>query len=763
MLKGIVNNITTTVMSDSHNIQIIDAEGVFNEEIKQKMIDWDVYNAGFKYFLVAILGAQSSGKSTLLNHLFGTDFIVMNQHVRTRTTEGIWAGKVGNNNHNLLIFDVEGTDSRERKDENGLFERKSSLFSLALSEVLIVNIWETNIGRYQGAGFSLLSIVFDMNLRLFLTTSVSKTLLMFAIRCHNPESDLNQLIGILMEDMEDIWEGCNKPDKFADSSLHDFFDFEFIPFADFKASDEKKEIFLGQIEDLKSRFLDTEGEQFQQLRTYKKSIPADGLPDYMRNIWKIIDEEQDLNLPSQRRLLAGYRCDEMMKDALNSFLESVEELKSTVQNGKIVLEFGNILSTNVEKYLEEYDTHAKRYELEVYEEKRNELYTRLNAFCKELFGTLVLLIQTSTIQNFKKDVHLLLGDQHKLVENFGSKMKRVYEKTLSDYEEKLHLCEVDVFNWSLVNEIEYVNNILNDTVQRERENQLSLLYSEVKEQLQMKFTTQLTRPFKDSKEDMWEEIGVFFGKKEEEIINEYTNHLIDFGCTEEEIVEKTKSVDDIARGAIKDSVTKFASRLGDHMDRKFAELFNEDKGISRRWGDYSENEITQFYKTAIYETERMVNLFSILRIDESDLELSFFEYENEQLRFSEDIPDISRDLIVIDPQESLDLLDSFRAKAKREYQSAQDERENAKYRGGVPKIFWAILLILGANEMYLVGYMIIFNPFLLFLFTLIFGGAFIIYYFGLWPLLEPMVYSKIRDVRGMVEENIPGMAKEKTE
>lgn len=68
---------------------------------------------------------------------------------------------------NILVMDVEGTDGRER-GENQDFERKSALFALATSEVLIVNIWEHQVGLYQGANMGLLKTVFEVNLQLFL-------------------------------------------------------------------------------------------------------------------------------------------------------------------------------------------------------------------------------------------------------------------------------------------------------------------------------------------------------------------------------------------------------------------------------------------------------------------------------------------------------------------------------------------------------------------------------------------------------------------
>ena len=44
---------------------------------------------GKKYNTVSIIGSQSSGKSTLLNHLFGTTFDILTSSLqRAQTTKG---------------------------------------------------------------------------------------------------------------------------------------------------------------------------------------------------------------------------------------------------------------------------------------------------------------------------------------------------------------------------------------------------------------------------------------------------------------------------------------------------------------------------------------------------------------------------------------------------------------------------------------------------------------------------------------------------
>lgn len=88
----------------------------------------------------------------------------MSESARQQTTKGIWISK--GQDMKVLIMDVEGTDGRERGEDQD-FERKSALFSMATSEVLIVNMWEHQVGLYNGANMGLLKTVFEVNLQLF--------------------------------------------------------------------------------------------------------------------------------------------------------------------------------------------------------------------------------------------------------------------------------------------------------------------------------------------------------------------------------------------------------------------------------------------------------------------------------------------------------------------------------------------------------------------------------------------------------------------
>jgi len=115
------------------------------------------------------------------------------------------------------------------------------LFSLALSEVLLLNLWTTDVGRFEGANYGLLKTVFDLNLQLFtketggyplfysifkkfnfiffvfffcdflLNFVSTKTLLLFVLRDHDPEeTPLEALARTLRHDMTQLWADIKK-------------------------------------------------------------------------------------------------------------------------------------------------------------------------------------------------------------------------------------------------------------------------------------------------------------------------------------------------------------------------------------------------------------------------------------------------------------------------------------------------------------------------------------------------------------------------
>ena len=82
---------------------------------------------------------------------------------RHQTTHGIWlamAPKVAE--PPTLVLDLEGSDGRERGEDDTSFERQSALFALAVADIVLVNMWAKDVGRETGAGKPLLKTIFQV-------------------------------------------------------------------------------------------------------------------------------------------------------------------------------------------------------------------------------------------------------------------------------------------------------------------------------------------------------------------------------------------------------------------------------------------------------------------------------------------------------------------------------------------------------------------------------------------------------------------------
>ncbi|GAB2222253.1 hypothetical protein Drorol1_Dr00013460 [Drosera rotundifolia] len=64
-------------------------------------------------------------------------------------------------------MDLEGTDGRERGEDDTAFEKQSALFALAVSDIVLINMWCHDIGPEQAANKPLLKTVFQVMMRLF--------------------------------------------------------------------------------------------------------------------------------------------------------------------------------------------------------------------------------------------------------------------------------------------------------------------------------------------------------------------------------------------------------------------------------------------------------------------------------------------------------------------------------------------------------------------------------------------------------------------
>ena len=331
----------------------------------------------------------------------------MSETERRQTTRGIWLSKdksvtstATKMADNILVMDVEGTDGRERGEDQD-FERKASLFALATSEVLIINIWEHQVGLYQGANMGLLKTVFEVNLQLFLKDHKNshRTLLFFVIRDFLGTTPLQNLRNTLLQDLTRIWASLSKPPGLEKSMIGDYFDFAFsaLPHKLYQPDQFVKEVgkmatrFREGHRDSRRDPLRGEFEGGVFLPEYHRRIPADGFSHYAEGVWDQIVNNKDLDLPTQQELLAQFRCDEISREVLVGFDEAVVPFENKQAEGtrigkpEILGGLGAAMRGARMKTVKNFETEASRYHKGVYQRKRTELEGKIDGRLKTLF------------------------------------------------------------------------------------------------------------------------------------------------------------------------------------------------------------------------------------------------------------------------------------------------------------------------------------------------------------------------------------------
>ena len=133
-----------------------------------------------KILVISVIGPQNSGKSTLLNYMFGTLFDVRDG----RCTRGIYGSFVKSNRPDfdyIMLIDTEGLLGVEREDLQ--YDRRIVLFCLAVSHLVIVN----TAGEFNIHFQKMLALCTD-SLRHMGVTRIPQPTIRFIL---NQKADLN--------------------------------------------------------------------------------------------------------------------------------------------------------------------------------------------------------------------------------------------------------------------------------------------------------------------------------------------------------------------------------------------------------------------------------------------------------------------------------------------------------------------------------------------------------------------------------------------
>ena len=83
-------------------------------------------------------------------------------------------------------------------------------------------------------------------------------------------------------------------------------------------------------------------------KSYTNDVAADDFNIYAKNIWEAVKENKDLDIPSQKEMLAMFRCEELANVAFEEFSKETQPIAAQLRSGDIVENFGPRCSEIVE-------------------------------------------------------------------------------------------------------------------------------------------------------------------------------------------------------------------------------------------------------------------------------------------------------------------------------------------------------------------------------------------------------------------------------
>ena len=514
--------------------------------------------------------------------------------LRGQTTKGVWMA--ADYRSKILIIDCEGTDSKSRSEQDrGKFEHSSSLFALAMSDILIINMWTSDVGRYTASNYGVLKIVFEMNLKLF-EQKTAKKIIIF-LRDFDPTRNRKDKIEcLILEDIHKIWSDIKIPEEYAGKGPENFFSFEFItlPHLIYREKD-----FTEEIVNLRKRLDKDNPNYFFSNLSSIKNVPADGLKQYINQIWNDIMNDKDLDIPSQREMLANYRCTEIKNKLLLSYDKEFKDLyKSSLE--KDIPNFKNICLELKEKICLEYEKQGSNYDNKIYQSIYNQL---LEQSSQKLYLCFLNQIKI-TIPKLQK---FMRKELQKKLENIDDNNDNYF--TISDYLRKNYLNQLvqklnskKAFDTWKVSEKEY-SNLFDEIIEEQKKKALNKLKNynieKLKEHCKDLFNTSIENYSKEK--NFWKDFN-----------ENYLNHFClkifplriylrdNYNCQKEEISEIMKYIQDKIYNDTKKNISKNMRDISDTIISQFKKKFwYEPKSgyqETKNWDRYEEIEIDILFK-----------------------------------------------------------------------------------------------------------------------------------------------------------------------
>ena len=297
------------------------------------------------------------------------------------------------------------------------------------------------------------------------------------------------------------------------------------------------------------------------LPEYHRRIPADGFSIYAKGVWEQIVNNKDLDLPTQQELLAQFRCDEISREVLVAFDESISPFESKQADGvrigrpEVLGGLGAVMRTARMKAIKGFENEAGRYHKGVYARKRAELESKIDGRLKALFLGQLSAVHKSGINSFSEAVSAAVkaGQKKGASYDFADIVGRVKKIALDRFEKEAKGVLVEGASWSnYKQELALYQQELDEVTGRLRREEMRRLATRVERWVRSRLGESVGLEFnalgsgrggsgapeegdQPSEREIWDRIWRIFVKTVEEAERRFSERAKSFDASPEEV------------------------------------------------------------------------------------------------------------------------------------------------------------------------------------------------------------------------------------
>ncbi|GMG28471.1 unnamed protein product [Aspergillus oryzae var. brunneus] len=456
-----------------------------------------------------------------------------------------------------------------------------------------------------------------------------------------------------MEDMARLWDSISKPGGLENSNVHDYFDFQFYGLPHKGYQPEK---FVEETQKLSLRFcdgqrdpnLDARKGEFSDggvfLPEYHRRIPADGFSRYAEGIWDQIVNNKDLDLPTQQELLAQFRCDEILREVMVAFDETIvpfedkQSQAARLGEPEILGGLGAAMRSSRTKAVKAFESEASRYHKGVYQRKRAELESKADTRLKTLFQGQLNAAHKSGISEFSEAVTAAVksGQKKGTGYDFAEIVNEEAKKAVDKFEEVARATVVDGTSWSdYKQELALYEKELAEVSARLRRDEMRRLASRVERWVQSRLGESVGLEFnalgsgragggapekgdQPTEKKFWDRVWNVFVETVLDAERRFTDRASSFDASLEEVDVGLWRLRRKSWGVLRAKIDEemiegnLLLKLRENFEDKFR---YDDAGVPRIWRPT--DDIEGIYTRARESTLTLIPLLSKFRLDET--------------------------------------------------------------------------------------------------------------------------------------------------